>query len=131
MATRFKHIFRTLQLPAVMVGPSPILLFRVFFLDAVLQDIARHTNTKGRYRTESLNCQWQHDIYPQELETLFGLLLGMGIVRLPAITDYWSHKRFLGHIDFKSDVLPWFNAIMRALWYVIVYRQAVVSKVLM
>ena len=91
------------HLPVGMDDPTPLDLFRLFFDHNILMLISEHTNSKGRYRKRTEPAfQWQHDTDPQELEAFFGLLLGMGLVRLPRISHYWSKRIVVGQTFYKS-----------------------------
>jgi hypothetical protein len=105
------------HLPEGMDDPTPLDLFRLFFDHQILTLIAKHTNTKGHHRkvTES-SFQWQHDTNPKELEAFFGLLLGMGLIRVPRISGYWSKDPLVGQPFYKCVMSGRrFFAISRAL----------------
>ena len=69
---------------------------------------------KGELSKDSF--QWQHDTNPEELEAFFGLLLGMGLVRLPQISHYWSRGILFGNRFFQRVMSGRrFNAISR--WF--------------
>lgn len=86
----------------------PIDFYRLFLNDEVLNIIIRETNRniekfiilKTPLQRQNMQTTYQ-SINSEELLKFFGLLLWMGLVRLPKIRDYWSKNPF-----FTNRVAP-------------------------
>ena len=72
--------------------------FKLFFTDSVVQDISEEINRYARDKISSQDLKecsrlkkWT-STDPSEVYRFFGVLLNMGIVKLPTIQSYWSTK---------------------------------------
>ena len=65
---------------------------KLLWSDALTSLIADETNTYARQKKRS---KWV-DVTTDEVWTFFGIIITIGIHRLPRITDYWSGDSLLG-----------------------------------
>ena len=66
--------------------------FRLLWSDALTSLIAYETNGYARQKKRS---KWV-DVTADEVRTFLGIIITMGIQRLPRIKDYWSGDSLLG-----------------------------------
>ena len=66
--------------------------FKLLWPDALTSLIANETN---RYARQKVRSNWV-DVTTDELWTFFGIIIAMGLHRLPRIRDYWSSDSLLG-----------------------------------
>ncbi|XP_067128135.1 piggyBac transposable element-derived protein 4-like [Centruroides vittatus] len=75
--------------------------------DNVIEHITEQTNIyaaqslAGKTITKSSRLRLWKDTNTGEMKKFLGLLLWMGLVRYPKLTDYWSKKRI-----YKNDIAP-------------------------
>ena len=76
--------------PKIPIPSDPLQVFMLFFTTSVLQIIVDQTNLYA------LQCMGQEDygrwtqVTLEEIQAYFGLMILMGIVKLPALADYWK-----------------------------------------
>lgn len=76
--------------PAVTVPSSPLQVFRLFFTSTIIQMILVETNRYALLRLgEEKFRQWD-DITEEDLLAYFGIMIVMGLVKLPSLADYWQ-----------------------------------------
>lgn len=83
------------QLPPALNGlaATPILIFKLFFPDALFDTLATNTNSYARSKREdplATGRSWV-DISVKELRVWIGICIYMGIFKSPALEDYWKH----------------------------------------
>lgn len=79
---------------------DPLHFFRLFFTDTVMDDFVRATNSYGREK-----CPGFTPTNVAELNTLFAMILLMGLVRQPEMTSYWrKENKFLSDLYGRSIV---------------------------
>nr|XP_055075682.1 piggyBac transposable element-derived protein 4-like [Misgurnus anguillicaudatus] len=99
-------VFRPFRTP----GPQLILstsytvlqLFQLFFSTSMLQTIVKNTNAHGASMHRGQK-PWQ-DISLDDLYSYLALVIFMGVVKLPALTDYWRRCDTFG-IPFPAKVM--------------------------
>lgn len=73
--------------PAVDCIKTPLGYFKMFFSDNIINMIVEETNLYStQAKGKSLN------VTADDIKDFFAINLLMGIVKLPAYTDYWSHE---------------------------------------
>ena len=85
------------------IGPTTILpqsakavdFFMQFFDEDLIQHIVDQTNLYVQQNPLSTRYLW-YDTIPNEIKAFIGLIIAMGIKRLPSYTDYWSSDPILG-----------------------------------
>ncbi|XP_014486513.1 PREDICTED: piggyBac transposable element-derived protein 4-like [Dinoponera quadriceps] len=87
---------------------NPVSLYKLFVTDHILEIIAEETN---KYATQSINnsaCNstshqraWE-PITKDKINTFFGILLIMGIVKVPDIRLYWSQNDIYANARIKN-----------------------------
>ena len=87
-----QHIGPTVSLPA---SATPVDYFMLFFDNDLLQHIVDQTNLYAQKNPLSARYAW-YDTTTSELLAFLGLIIMMGIKRLPSYTDYWSSNPLLG-----------------------------------
>ena len=75
--------------------------FHLFFTSDSIRNICTETN---RYAATFGDTAW-YDVCEEELKSFIGLLIMMGIVRLPSYKLYWSQNSFLNNQGFVN-VMP-------------------------
>ena len=76
--------------PLIPISRDPLHMFAQFFTDELLSLIVRETNRFAAQCLEANNTSgsWETDM--EEVRAYLGLMVVMGISRLPEIRDYWS-----------------------------------------
>ena len=113
--------------PAVPVPSSPLQVFRLFFTPAILEYIVTETNRYARLEMGEERYRKWDIITTEDLIAYFGIMIVMGMVRLPALADYWKRDplfqctivsesmardrffeihRFLHFVDISTTPLP-------------------------
>jgi hypothetical protein len=93
----YRHLSRagTAQLPASLPKPhtDPYSLFTLFLTEKHFETMARNTNlyVKARNAGKPGTRPWWPTSAP-EVKVFIGIFIYMGVVRLPAIDDYWNSK---------------------------------------
>ena len=85
------------------VGPTSFLaptatavdFFMLYFDQTLLDHIVEQTNLYAKQNPPSDRYKW-YDICSNELKAFFGLIIAIGLKKLPAIIDYWSSNPLLG-----------------------------------
>ena len=87
--------------------PEPVLVFRTFFAEEILNLITDQTNIYEKGKKQSSNqrktSKWK-DVSKKEIESFLGLVILMGINDLPTIRLYWS-KDMVFHNTFISSIM--------------------------
>ena len=81
---------------------SPIEVFNLFFSPEIYDDFVEYTNLYGNTKLRTKSLRWS-DIDIADLRNLFGVILYMGLVRLPDLKNYWSQNTMYRN-DFVSKV---------------------------
>ena len=113
--------------PAVPVPSSPLQVFHLFFTPAILEYIVTETNRYARLEMGEERYRKWDIITNEDLIAYFGIMIVMGMVRLPALADYWKRDplfqctivsesmardrffeihRFLHFVDISTTPLP-------------------------
>lgn len=79
---------------------SPLQLFQSFFTTSILETIISNTNKFGKVHHDKT---W-HDITLTDMYSYLGMLIYMGLLKLPALSDYWR-KSELCSFPFPSTVM--------------------------
>lgn len=87
-----------------MTDKSPIDFYSLFVTDDVFQQIVHNTNQYAIHNItsmpEALRGARINQCSPaniKEIKKIFGLILFMGLVKLPRLANYWSKDKILGH----------------------------------
>ena len=76
--------------PTTIVPNSPLGIFHLFFTIDILQHIVTETNKYAlQCIGEASHVNWV-EVTVEELEAYFGIVILMGLVRLPTLRDYWK-----------------------------------------
>ena len=75
-----------------LIKQTPYSLFSLFFSSDLLRIVAENTNLKAnkKYSRDSKEQRRWHDTSAAEIGAFLGILLYMGLARMPRITDYWN-----------------------------------------
>ena len=87
----------------------PIDVFELFFDGDVIDLFVEQTNA-NRHRKKAAQPH-QHktpwtDTTSREMKAFFGIVISMGIVRLPKLRDYWRQKQWLFRMPSFAEVMP-------------------------
>uniref|UniRef100_A0A3B3ZAW1 PiggyBac transposable element-derived protein domain-containing protein n=1 Tax=Periophthalmus magnuspinnatus TaxID=409849 RepID=A0A3B3ZAW1_9GOBI len=94
-----------IQAPLNIGTHTPLDIFSCFFDAEVLSLLCSSTNKRAfRHLERGTKYQWM-DITPEELKKFIGLLLYMGVMNLPKMTDYWR-KQTIFEVPFPATVMP-------------------------
>jgi hypothetical protein len=94
---------------------TPLEYFKEIVGDKTFAHIAEQTNLYAEQNPPGDSYKWTATC-AEEIMLFIGMLLTMGIHRLPAIPDYWSKSSILGvHCVSKCMPLLRFKALMRCL----------------
>ena len=87
--------FKGIEGPSPIVDPSvsPLEIVRLLWPNTLCELIAQETN---RYAIVDCKLKNWSDVTAEELWAFLGIIVIMGIHRLPKIDNYWSSDRFLG-----------------------------------
>ena len=87
--------FKGIEGPSPIVDPSmsPLELVKLLWPNTLCELIAQETN---RYAIVDRKFKNWSDVTAEELWAFLGIIVIMGIHRLPEIDNYWSSDRFLG-----------------------------------
>lgn len=88
-----QHVGPTCSLPGT---AKPIDYFMLFFDDNLLQLIVDETNLYAQQNPLSSTRYAWYDTTISEIKAFLGLIIMMGIKRLPSYIDYWSSNPLLG-----------------------------------
>uniref|UniRef100_A0A3Q3BI75 PiggyBac transposable element-derived protein 4-like n=1 Tax=Kryptolebias marmoratus TaxID=37003 RepID=A0A3Q3BI75_KRYMA len=83
---------------------SAVELFQLFFTNASLLTIVQNTNEYGRAHCTSPSSAWT-DITLQDMFSFLSVVLYMGVVKCPNLTDYWRGGN-LYNLPFPQSVIP-------------------------
>lgn len=76
----------------------PLEYFSYYFDDELISIIVEETNLYTSQKTgKSLN------VTPDEIRAFIGIMIFMGIIHLPAMTDYWAESTFIPQV---AEVMP-------------------------
>ncbi|XP_058875953.1 piggyBac transposable element-derived protein 4-like isoform X1 [Acipenser ruthenus] len=90
-------------------------LFLLFFSRAGIQKICSHTNKQaGKRRAKGSKARPWNAVGKEQFCVFLALVLYMGLVRLPALADYWSEDSFFG-APFCGQLMSR-NAFLGVLW---------------
>ena len=94
---------------------TPLQYFQEIFGDKTFEYIAEQTNLYAEQNPPGDSYKWTPTC-AEEMKLLIGMLLTMGIHRLPAVSDYWSTNPILGvQCISKCMSLLRFKALMHCL----------------
>ncbi|KAJ8262340.1 hypothetical protein GJAV_G00165340 [Gymnothorax javanicus] len=88
-------------------------LFQLFFDHSVVKTLCENTNKNAdRMRTLGRKCPWE-ELTVEEFYRFLGLVIFMGLLKISAFKDYWSHHRVY-RVPFCRTVMKRkrFDAIM-------------------
>ena len=106
VATRF---FEKFSIPNGM-DPTVQVISELFLPDSFLARIAKCSNLYGRSKGHSFK-----PISAPDILVFFSIIFYMGVVRLPAKTDYWNSNgmwpthKVLSHMSYKRFQVIWHN----------------------
>lgn len=83
---------------------QPLEFFMLFMTTEIIQMIVEQTNLYCRQSHGGNSPAGWTDVTYQEMLAFFGVVIAMGLVKLPDINDYWATKG-INHI-------PWFPSIL-------------------
>ncbi|KAI2645260.1 PiggyBac transposable element-derived protein 4 [Labeo rohita] len=82
---------------------SPLELFQLFFSTSVCETIIQNSNTYAAGHVETAR-RLRQDMSLKDFFSFLSITLYMGVVKLPAVTDYWKGSRLYG-LRFPSSVM--------------------------
>jgi hypothetical protein len=89
--------------PKVLIPASPVQIFNFFFTIEILEYIVQQTNL---YASECMGAvafeSWQPLSVP-ELQAYMGFMILMGLVKLPALFDYWKNDPTFHYSHFVDN----------------------------
>ncbi len=89
---------------ATFAAPSSLVqIFFLFFTDELLTGIVTETNRYARLCLKEKYDSWEI-ITLEEIKAYFGLMIIMGIVKLPALADYWRKNEFFNYRPIASRI---------------------------
>ena len=86
--------------PTVTMPDTPLDTFSLFFTPAIIDLLVRETNRYTAQCLESSDKEWSMNA--AEMRAYLGFCILMGIVRGPAIRDYWSQHEVLHYNPIAS-----------------------------
>uniref|UniRef100_A0A3Q3MT12 PiggyBac transposable element-derived protein domain-containing protein n=1 Tax=Mastacembelus armatus TaxID=205130 RepID=A0A3Q3MT12_9TELE len=90
-----KFPFKPFRTPGPQLIPTctynPVELLQLFFTSTVLQTILANTNTFGAMNVPDGQKSWK-DFTMEDLYGFLALVIYMGIVKVPKLSDYWSRS---------------------------------------
>ena len=92
--------FNAMVGPTTPVPPSALELFQLFFSVEILQHICDETN---RYAVACSSTIWE-PLTITELKAWMGFSILMGLVRIPALSDYWSKNPIFNYQPVASRI---------------------------
>nr|XP_033323310.1 piggyBac transposable element-derived protein 4-like [Megalopta genalis] len=87
---------------------DPVELYKLFFTDEILEMVVEETNRYAVQRISNIasgsrrHQQAWKPVTKREMSTFIGILLIVGVVRLPEIRLYWSKKEMYGNARIKK-----------------------------
>ena len=75
----------------------------LFFTSPIVNHISQHSNKYGSERVGEKFSTWQK-MTMEELLAYIGIMVLMGIVRLPSIRDYWSKSGIYHYMPVASRI---------------------------
>ena len=97
-------MFHHMHLPVKPLGsePTPLLYFQQIFREDTFDHIAQ--NLYAQQKPPGKSYKWTPTC-TDEIKVVIGMLLTMGIHRLPEVSDYWSKNPLLG-VPCISQCMP-------------------------
>ena len=96
--------FRSVVGPRVPVPCSIIAIFQLFFTSSLLEMIVEETN---KYAAECMGASaythWER-VTVEELTAFFGFMILMGLISLPALSDYWKKDELFHYQPIASRI---------------------------
>ena len=80
---------------------TPLELFESFFDQEIVDHIVSHTNIYASQRKTVL-IRWQN-CTTERLKSFLGMIIAMGVKRMPNLRDYWSSNSILGCPEIVSN----------------------------
>ena len=100
--------------PTVNIPQSPLEVFKLFFLDDLLDSIVEESN---RYAAQVMGDERYREW--TKVKAFFGFSILMGIEKLPSVDDYWSKDPLLHYPPIADRIPRWrFREISRYLHFV-------------
>uniref|UniRef100_A0A1X7UMI4 PiggyBac transposable element-derived protein domain-containing protein n=1 Tax=Amphimedon queenslandica TaxID=400682 RepID=A0A1X7UMI4_AMPQE len=75
--------------PTVTIPSSPLREFQLFFTIAIMDYIVSETNRYACYCMGDDKYQNWKTISIEDMNTYFGIMIIIGLIKLPAFSDYW------------------------------------------
>lgn len=95
-----------------MIDKSPVEFYSLLVTDTLLQKIVDCTNqfaiakiSNMHEATSGARVRRWSPTNLEEMKRFFGLILFMGLVKLPKLADYWSKDNVIGH-SFERTIMP-------------------------
>ncbi len=112
-------VFRPARTPGPQLIPmesySALELFQLYLSSSICQTIIQNSNAYAAKNQDAVRKPWQ-DTSVKDLYSYLSVVIYMGLVKVPALTDYWNGSR-LYRIGFPASVISGrkFHAISSAL----------------
>ena len=90
--------------PAVTVPSSPLKVFQQFFTSALMHYIVTETNWNASFCMGDEKYQKLKKITVEDMNAYFGVMITMGLIKLPALSDYWRRDP-LFHCSIIADCM--------------------------
>ena len=90
--------------PAVTVPSSALKVFQLFFTSDIMDFIVAETNRYARCCMGDERYQKWERVSAEDLNAYFGIMMIMGLTKLPALSDYWR-KDPLVHCSIIADCM--------------------------
>ena len=104
--------------PAHILPPSLLEIFKLFMTSALVAMIVEQSNLYARQVLGDAADTWE-DITENDIWAMFGFCILMGINKLPALHQYWSHNPVYHYRPVAERITrDRFFAIMRFLHFV-------------
>ena len=76
--------------PTVIIPPTPLQIFHLFFTEALFEIVVNETNKYAAACMGQEKFQYWEEVTVEEIKAYIGFMILMGITKLPAISDYWK-----------------------------------------
>ena len=90
--------------PTAHISTEPCEIFDLFYADMVMDNIVHQTNLYAQQTMEERQCEKWTDVTVEELRAYLGFCILMGIVKLPAIDDFWKKDPYLHYGPIASRI---------------------------
>ena len=95
---------------------EPIDYFLLFFKMQLVSFIVEQTNLYYQQQVSASQCLLKPfpDVCEEEILAFFGMIIAIGLYKLPKISDYWQTRGI--------NVMPWFRSVFSKNWFFAINR---------